>query len=363
MPYQDSIRMKHTAIWYDYVGCQIAALIERFGLQASRVQIMQTYEDICGDSLAFSRNIRPRWDARINHDGTPIQYAVTLGSSQHTLQFLSTAGSPGITGAERMKKNRECMATIARRLHADEMLASANHLLATLAPKSDIDLLADSGGAYWVGAAFSASQESRLRIYINTRWGKEQDRWTRLSQFANYFNKSIKWRDILSMLASELQPLGMAITLNGKQPPSGRIYLSAYGKSMPFYEDLALKYGGQPFMQQMSTLAVCMLGDDYAYPTQTAVCSFGFGENQQLDFKFELCAHCLFSSDIEATQRLRRWFETTGLDATDYYNALDVLSDGYLSDQSLDLHCYAGIGLRHEVLYATIYLKPRFILP
>src|SRR5450759_2062404 len=98
---------------YAYVGNQISALIARFDLHESRAQIMQTYKDICRDSLAFPYGIRPPHHSRINHDGTPIQYAVTLGSSQHALQFLSEAGTSGTGGAERMRLNRECIATVA----------------------------------------------------------------------------------------------------------------------------------------------------------------------------------------------------------------------------------------------------------
>jgi hypothetical protein len=77
-------------------------LISRFGLQESGSLIMRTYQDICQDSLAIPSGARPSGNSRINHDGTPIQYAVTVGpSSRHTLQFLSEAGRPGVTGAER----------------------------------------------------------------------------------------------------------------------------------------------------------------------------------------------------------------------------------------------------------------------
>ena len=346
---------------YDYVSSQVAALIARFDLRESRAQIMQTYQDICRDSLAFPHGTRPPDHSRINHDGTPIQYAVTIGSAHHTLQFLGEAGSPGITGAERMRVNRECIATVTQRFGADRVLSAVTPLLDVLAPNTNVDLLADPGGAYWIGAAFTAKREPRLRIYINARWGKEQDRWARLSRFAAHFGESAQWRDIAARLAPHLQPLGTAITLNGDKPPVGRIYLSAYGKHMPFYEELADAYGGVDFMRQVRAFGRCMLGDDYAYPTQTAVCSFGFGENPILDFKFELCAHCLFASDAQAVARLRAWFEAAGLDAADYWDMLDILSEGFVSDKAPDLHCYVGIGLRRGAPYATLYLKPRLI--
>ncbi|HEY3340757.1 MAG TPA: hypothetical protein VGK81_02015 [Anaerolineae bacterium] len=346
---------------YDYVGSQIAALIARFDLNESRAQIMQTYADLCRDSLAFPYGVRPPNYSRINHDGTPIQYAVTLGSSVHTLQFLGEAGSFGITGAERMRLNRECIAIVAGRLHVDKALVSVADLLEALAPATNVDLLADPGGAYWIGAAFSAAREPHLRIYVNTRWGNERARWTRLSRFAGHFGESAPWAEVAGRLALDMQPLGTAITLQGDQSPVGRIYLSAYGKHMPFYEDLAEAYGGPGFMRQLRSFGRCLLGADYVYPTQTAVCSFGFGDNPTLDFKFELCAHCLFRSDAEAVARLRTWFDAAQLDATDYWAMLDILSEGHLCTTAPVLHCYVGMGLRRGAPYATLYLKPQLM--
>ena len=348
---------------YDYVGSQIAALIARFGLHESQAQVMQTYADLCSDSLAFPYGARLPDHSRINHDGTPIQYAVTLGSANHTLQFLSEAGGSGVTGAERMRLNRECIATLAGRFQASAALTSVTPLLDALAPATNVDLLADPGGAYWVGAAFSLARTPALRIYVNARWGKEQDRWVRLSRFAAHFGASAPWVEIAGRLASDLQPLGMAITLHGDQPIDGRIYLSTYGKHMPHYEALAEVYGGPDFMRQLRSFGRCVLGDDYVYPTQTAACSFGFGESPTPDFKFELCAHCLFGSDVEAVARLRTWFEVAQLDATDYWDMLDVLSEGHLSDTAPVLHCYVGMGLRRGAPYTTVYLKPQLSAP
>jgi hypothetical protein len=348
---------------YAYVASQIAALIDRFNLHTSALQIMQTYALICRESLALPPDSLPPEHSRINADGTPLQYAVTLGSPLPTLQFLGEAGGPGINGIERLRVNRECIAAVAQQFHATTALTSVTPLLDALAPEADVDLLADPGGAYWIGAAFSAGREPHLRIYINDRWGNKPDRWTRLSWFAAHFDGSQSWREIATRLAPSLQPLGTAITLHGNHPPAGRIYLSAYGQRMPFYEGLAEVYGGKAFMNQLRAFGRCMLGDDYGYPTQTAVCSFNFGESPAPDFKFELCAHCLFASDTQAVSRLHAWFEGARLNASGYEDMLAILSEGYLSDKTLDLHCYVGVGLRQGAPYATIYLKPRFNAP
>jgi hypothetical protein len=346
---------------YAYIANQIAALIDRFNLDDSRSQILQTYAEICSDSLAFPGDTRPPLSSRINHDGTPVQYAATIGFSHRTLQILGEAGSPEMIGLERMRANRECISTVAQRLGTVESLSSATHLLDALAPENDPDLLADHGGAYWVGTAFTAGSEPYLRIYINARWGNVQDQWRRLHRFAEHFDRSRQWQDIATMLAPDMQPLGTAITLKRDTFPSGRIYLSAYGRSMPFYEELADRYGAEDFLRQIQTFGRCMLGDDYIYPTQTAVCSFGLGENTLPDFKFELCAHCLFASDVDAATRLASWFEIAHLDASDYWDVLGILSEGYLGEKTNDLHCYVGLGLRRGRPYGTIYLKPRMI--
>lgn len=347
---------------YSYVGGQIATLIPQFGLQPLRPQIMQTYEKICRESLAFYLGTRPADYSRINHDGTPFQYAVTLGSPLRSLLFLSEAGMPGLPGAERIRVNRDCIATVAKSLQADAALASVTNLLDELAPNTHADLLADPAGAFWTGVAFASGREPQLRIYTNARWGSERERWSRLRRFASYFGSLKLWQRLENTLAPDMKPLGTAVTLGGETPPTGRIYLTAYGKHAAYYEELAKSISGDTFKHVLQQCAKCLLGDDYLYPTQTAVCSFGFGAGPALDFKFELCAHCLFASDVEATSRLQSWFAAASLDPTDYFDLLDILSEGHLSNRAPELHCYVGVGLKQGETYATVYLKPRLLV-
>jgi hypothetical protein len=353
---------------YSLVGELMEGLIARLDLVASRSLILRTYEDICHESLAFPLGARPPGPSRINHDGTPIQFAATVGPGARTLQFLGEAGAPNLAGRERMQANRECITAVAESLHMDGALSSVASLLDALAPETDIDLLADPGGAYWVGAAFPAGQAPHMRVYLNARWGQESGRWARLSRFAAYFGCA-QWPEIATGLTPDLQPLGVAITLSPDQPPGGRIYLSAYGKRMRYYEELAEAYGIAPLRgaaslaREWRAFGQSLLGDDYAYPTQTAVCSFGMGgyapgDSAKPDLKLELCAHCLFASDVQAAGRLRSWYEQRNLDAVGYESILSILSAGHLSDEAVDLHCYAGVGLRRGAPYGTIYIKP-----
>lgn len=344
---------------YSYIGSQIAALIPRFGLQSLQPQIVQVYEEICGESLAFPLGTRPAGHSRINHDGTPFQFSVTLGTPFRSLQFLGEAGTPGLSGAERVRASRDCIAAVARTLQADASLSDASGLLGALAPGTRVELLADPAGAFWIGVAFASGHAPRLKIYTNATWGSERDRWARLDRFASYFRALEPWQKLADTLATGLKPLGTAVTLTGKEPPSGRIYLSAYGKRVAYYEELARSIHGESFRQLLQHYAECMLGDDYPYPTPSTVCSFGTGAGTELDLKFELCAHCLFCSDVEAASRLRAWFEVAHLDPVDYFDVLDILSEERLNSQALDLHVYTGVGLKQGKPYSTIYLKPR----
>jgi hypothetical protein len=341
----------------DYVGSLIAAFITQFGLRDSRSLILQTYEELCGESLAFPLGTRFPGYSGLNADGTPFQFAITIRSSQHTLQFIGEPSGAGLSGAERMRVSRERITALAHLLGTEGALASISPLLDTLAPETDRDLLSDPGGAYWAGAAFASHTDTSLRIYVNARWGKESKRWNRLDRFAAHWQCDC-WHEIAAGPVREMEPLGMAITLSNIRPPTGRIYLSAYGKRMVYYEQLADGIGGEDLTCVVRRFGGCMLGDGYGFPTPTAVCSFGLGESPVPDFKFELCAHCLFTSDVEAAGRLRSWFKVVNQDAADYWSVLDILSAGHLSQKTIDLHCYVGVGLRKAVPSTTIYLKP-----
>jgi hypothetical protein len=346
---------------YSYVGSQIDALVPRFGLQSMHPQIRQVYELICGESLAFPLGRRPLRYSRINHDGTPFQFSVTLGSRLHWLQFLSEAGTPGLSGAERIRVSRACIAAVARSVKADGALSAVADLLDTMAPEAGADLLADPAGAFWIGAGFGSAGPPRIKVYINAKWGAERDRWARLEHFASHWDLLDPWQRLERELATDLKPLGTALTLGEGKPPSGRIYLSTYGRRAAYYEGLARSIGGDGFGQVFRRYARHMLGQDYPYPTQTAVCSFGLGAGPALDLKVEWCAHCLFASDLEATSRLRSWFAQENVDETDYLDVLDVLSVGPLSSKAPDLHCYIGLGLSRGATYSGVYLKPRLI--
>jgi hypothetical protein len=346
---------------YGHVGGQIAALVQRLGLEPLRPRVMQAYEDVCRGSLAFPLGSRPPAYSRINEDGTPFQFAVTVGPLHRSLQLLGEPGAPGLSGAERYRESRACIATVAGRLQLSTALAAVADLLDRLAPSRDPALLADPAGAFWIGLGFSAARAPRLKIYTNAAWGREPDRWARLGRFASYFGADAPWQALASWPDLDMQPLGTAVTLGADAQPYGRIYLSATGKRSAYFEELARSVGADAFAQVLQEYAQCVLGDDYPYPTRSAVCSFGMGGGPGLDFKLEFCAHCLYASDVEAASRLHSWFAAAGLDPAGYVEALDVLSQGRLSNRAPDLHRFVGAGLKQGTPYFSVYLKPSLV--
>ncbi len=208
---------------------------------------------------------------------------------------------------------------------------------------------------------FTPAQNPQLTIYINARWGAAGEMWARLRHFASYFGVLGQWQELDAVLLAGLKPLGMALTFCEDRPTAGRIYLNAYGKHLGYYQRLMRPVTTERFEQAFRRFADHMLGDDCRYPTRSAVCSFGFSQRGPLDIKFELCGHCLFESDVEAEGKLRRWLESAGIDPAAYLDMLEVVADGRLSGIHPDLHCYVGVGLKQEMPYSSIYLKPRII--
>lgn len=345
--------------FYDYVGGQISTIIPRFGLEQSRARIMEAYALICGSSLGYPADQRPHGFSRINYDGTPFQFAVTPGVPTPALRFLSEAAASVASGAERLRLSRDCIKKISRILHTDAALLGVSNLLDEIAPAGDSKLVADHAGAIWIGVNFASCQDPQLIIYVNAKWAKVDDAWKRLRRFTSYFGRDEEWQQIEAAVASDMQPLGFALTLSAASPPEGRVYLSSYGKLITWYEELVVSTNA--FKPSLRRYAEIVLGEDRFYPLPTAVCSFGFSARADWDFKFEVCGHCIFPSDVEAAQRLRAWLESAEINETSYLEALEIVSEGCLNSAASVVHSYVGVGWKGANTYSTVYLKPHFV--
>ncbi len=347
--------------FYDNVRRYLSTIIPWFSLEYARADVMRSYETLCRESLAFPLNKRPPFFSRINHDGTPFQFALSLGHRNPALQFLSETAPPDMSSTQRIQLSRRRIHSLAAILGIREATSRLSTFLDRLAPVTNPELLADGAGAFWIGVAFAYGESPQLRLYINARWGCERDRWSRLDWLASQFGGFEEWQELRSGHLADLQPLGMALTLCGDRLAAGRIYLSAYGKRLSDYELLLKPFAHDSFNRAFQRFGKHILGEDRYYPTQSAVCSFGFAQRQTLDAKLELCGHCFFPDDLAAADRISKWLESLNVDPSPYVHTLAAISGGCLSETSSDLHCYVGVGVKEQETYFSVYLKPRMI--
>jgi hypothetical protein len=342
---------------YDVVDNRLAHLIDLLGLRRQAATIRDTYECLCGESLAFPAGTRPlRW-SRLNADGTPFQLALALGPEATALQFLTETGPPLADNGARLVAAHEAIEELAPRLRAARSLNGTRTLLDMLAPPADVDLLSDEAGAIWLGASFTPGRSPRLKVYVNLKWGKETSRWSRLERLAASVRLAGAWEHIEPLVVGKLEPLGVSLDLQADRPIAGRIYLSGYGRTVREYEDL-VGACDPTLASSLRRYCAIMLGDDLQYPTRSAVFSLGGHTDAHTDCKLELCAHCALASDVDARERSLAWLDDVGVSAEPYRSVLEILSPGPLSRVSTELHVYLGVGVKQGAVYSTFYLNP-----
>lgn len=339
---------------------ELVELVTGFGLEGQRSQVLGAYDLICRESMDLPMGRRPADFSRINADGTPFQYSLSLGAERPSLHYVSEVGVPGSSVADRLRLSLERIKELASLFHADAELAGVWGLIEGFAPADNPAFLADPSGAIWIGVAFCPEAPPKMTIYINAKWGEEKGAWDRLDSFASDFPEARSWTDTRGLLAAKMGPLGMAITLGADSPPSGRNYLSAYGNPLSYYRELAFFATDERFSKTFEEFIGTILGEDRFYPLRSVVCSYGLGTGSQADFKFELCGHCSLTSDAEAEAKCLEWLVSTEADSSLYSLLLRTLATGPLSGTSVNLHTYMGLGLRKREVSSTIYLKPRW---
>ena len=345
---------------FEAVRGRLLSLIPRFGLESSGASILEAYRLICGESLELPAGEQRPEMCRINRDGTAIQFSLALAHSRKpALQFLGEAGAPSLTGERRMIRNREAIRALADLMEAEGELDAISNLLQRMIPPSEAE---NNLGVYWIGVSFPPAKGPALTIYINSRLDGVHCQWERARAFTAFFGGLDTWRRMEPELRGHMTPLGMAMTIEAGCQTSGRVYFSAYGLAFDYYRDLMVKtYSDEGCGGLYDRYTEAMVGENRRYPARSAVCSVEFECGRQAPhFKFELCAHCAFSSDAEAFARCERWLESQQLDTGLYRDTIELLTYGQrLSDTTLpELHAYVGFGLRRGEAYATFYLNP-----
>jgi hypothetical protein len=358
---------------YDHVGRQVQDLVASFGLKTQAAQVLRAYRLIAEDALAVPLGERPPDFSRINDDGTPFQLATAIGRDGASFQFLGEpADLSRLSIYDRLLHSRMVLLHLARHFDLQDRLEQLGALIDRMLPQEDPALLHDHGGTLWIGTGFAAGAAPQLKLYFNLNLGPLQHRWQRTAAFADLLGRRDSWEALRSELTDELQPLGAAVSVRRGRPPTGRIYLSAYGQPLQRYAELAGRCAGLSFRDSFERYMRTLLGAQHAHPTRSAVCSFGFdstedlaggdGADTECDFKLELCAHCLYDSDADACRHSIDALAQLGLSAAPYLQLLRTVAGtdppDVLAERAVSRHAYLGLGSRRKQAYASFYFKP-----
>jgi hypothetical protein len=326
----------------DRVGARLDAAVSSLGFAEERATIQSAYRLLCSESLEHPAG----WTSRLNADGTPMQLGLSLGAAGASLQLVADPG-PRLAA--------DALARVAELLAVSGELPRIRRLVAELAPP---DPLAHEAGAVWIGAAFARGRSPRLKVYVNAKWGAAEARWQRLGAFA----AAGEWKAARERVG-ELEPLGVSLTVAADADPAARIYLSGYGRSFGYYEHLASAFSGPDFAKILSRYGRTVLGDDFGYPTRSAVWSLGIDGGSTADCKLELCGHCALESDLVARARCVEWLREAGVSPAPYLAVLEAVSGGRLGAAAATVHAYLGAGARRGHAYSTFYFNPATGLP
>jgi hypothetical protein len=342
---------------FDQFAVQLKKILPLFALDEYSAEILEAYQIISeGCSQLPCAAASPR-SSSLNHDGNPIQLSLALGLDAVPFHFLADPRGFSVSGEEHVKAIRHTITALATLLRAEKQLALISDLIDTITQVNPLDLTPDHGGTFWIGAGFSSDWKAALKIYMNGKRGREIERWDRCETFIAHFGASQHWRDLRKLLANEVKPLGMSITLAPDSLPTGRVYLSGYGILASHYKTLLEYSEGKKVTETFSKFAACVLGEDRDYPTQSAVFSIAAVNGQLADAKLELCAHCLFSSDAQAFDICSQWLNSRKIDPQPYHSLLYALSEPR-NRNTVDRHVYLGLGWKQQCEYTSIYLKP-----
>ena len=346
---------------YAHVGERIAHLTELLGLQSQRERIDRVFALMCRQSLNLPFGRRPLQASHLNADGTPFQFALALGAGRPALQFLTETAPPGVFGAARLQAARQCASDVAALIGAEAELAAVSPWIDALAPPTDAALLAEDAGAIWLGAAFAPDGQARLKVYVNAKHGTAASRWARLDAVAARFGVSADWR-AAGPAVDRLAPLGVAVLVGPGVAPTARIYLAGYGQHLGDHLAFAERFGGAAFRHHVHRAMSTWLEDDVACPTRSAVASVALRDGGLGGAKIELCAHCAFDDDAQATARCARWLRQIDVDPALYLQMLAGLTSNHAhavgSAGRAAVHAYAGIAAGPSGPGASFYFNP-----
>lgn len=348
---------------FDSVRHQLGALVGLFGLKDQQAAVDSAFDTTFRRSLDFPLGARPPSRSRLNEDGSPIQFATALGEPVAGLRFVGDVLAGGASGADRHAAGLAAARDLAAQWQIADGFDEIAPLVETFAPVTEAALVRDRAGAFWLGAAFAAGKDPRLRLYLNGAWGTAVQRRERVAAFAARFGQGAAWERLQPNLSSALAPLGFAITLGKGAAPQGTIYLRGFGVRPAEYARIAEIASGASVGAAINSFAAALLGSDADSPAPTAVLSFGLGPldsdlSPTMTTELEFCGHCLFRDDAHVRAEITTAASRLGLDLTPYRTLAGVLAPEPLRAGPPRVHSFIGVGTKSGRPGLTVYMKP-----
>jgi hypothetical protein len=335
---------------------RVARMLERFGIEGRRAEILGCLDLVCGESLRAGAG-----RSSLNADGTPLQLALSLAAGRPAcFEFVGEVFAPEAEAYEaRRRVAINCMREVSDTIGVRPELGAVGPRLEALAGTGQVGDGEDPAGAFWLGASFPPSDDAAMTVYANVRRGSEADRWKRLAAFVGGIGNA-DWSSLLAIVETGgLSPLGAGVHLRAGRGARARLYFRSYGLRPSEHRRIFDRAGsGAEFDRALEVFFEELLGEERSRPTRSMVVSFGCDAEGPLVPKLELCAHCAWKTDAEATLRCQGWLRRIGIDSGLYRDALGIVTDGREAPHTTMTHVFVGLGMKPEGPYASIYLNP-----
>jgi hypothetical protein len=276
----------------------------------------QVFDLLTRESLDYCPAASATPFSGICRDGSPWQYCVTMDSrSAHAVRFLTEVGAPGTLLQTRtalsVERAAEGLDLIGVRGHRETV-----QLIANLTPPDDRHI-----AGMWVGFAVGPGTQPRLRLYANNGWGDTTERWMRLIRALRSLNAGgfgARLEPLLGWLLPSFTPNGFAITLPPTSPLC-KLYFRPSAEPWGAVRAMAQAVLGSGAPTFLAAIEDAFERPLESFPHRALVLSMsGPAIGGPLDFKLDLCGHCLFSNDTSPPRTLERLANALGLNTAPY---------------------------------------------
>jgi hypothetical protein len=315
-------------------------MVRRAGIAGDEAaRFWQIFDLLTRESLNFDPSGSANRFSGICRDGTPWQFCAVIGPASVPIRFLTEVGCPD------SPLRRRTALTLTRVARIFDLIGACGgekiaEVLASLTPQDDRHI-----AGLWVGVAAGAAVQPRLRLYANNGWGDTTERWLRLIGALRLLNAGqfgASLQPLLPLLVPAFSPVGFAVTIPA-HPLLCKLYLRPIGIAWSAIRKLArttLATGGDGLIAAVQHGLARPLE---AFPDHAAVVSVaGPACGGPLDLKLDLCGHCMFGDDAEATATIERWGLSLGLDVSPYRALIDDVGESVARPGSLV--AFVGIG-------------------